>query len=55
MYRRYNRKRGNYERVHTKSYGLLELSHDGVDWALWLPPYELNYISALTGLPITEE
>ena len=45
----------DYERVHTKSYGLLELNHEGVAWALWLPPYELNYISALTGLPVTEE
>ena len=55
FYKPYKLTMDNYERVHTKSYGLLELSHDGVDWALWLPPYELNYISALTGLPITEE
>ena len=55
FYKPYKLTMDNYERVHTKSYGLLELNHDGVDWALWLPPYELNYISALTGLPITEE
>ena len=55
FYKPYKLTMDNYERVHTKSYGLLELSHDGVDWAVWLPPYELNYISALTGLPITEE
>ena len=55
FYKPYKLTMDNYERVHTKSYGLLELSHDGVDWALWLPPYELNYISALTGLPSTEE
>ena len=55
FYKPYKLTMDNYERVHTKSYGLLELSHEGVDWALWLPPYELNYISALTGLPITEE
>lgn len=55
FYKPYKLTMDSYERVHTKSYGLLELNHDGVDWALWLPPYELNYISALTGLPITEE
>lgn len=55
FYKPYKLTTDNYERVHTKSYGLLELNHDGVDWAVWLPPYELNYISALTGLPITEE
>jgi hypothetical protein len=55
FYKPYKLTMDNYERVHTKSYGLLELNHDGVDWALWLPPYELNYISALTGLPITED
>ena len=55
FYKPYKLTMDNYERVHTRSYGLLELNHDGVDWALWLPPYELNYISALTGLPITEE
>ena len=55
FYKPYKLTMDNYARVHTKSYGLLELNHDGVDWALWLPPYELNYISALTGLPITEE
>ena len=55
FYKPYKLTMDNYERVHTKSYGLLELNHDGMDWALWLPPYELNYISALTGLPITEE
>ena len=55
FYKPYKLTMDNYERVHTKSYGLLELNHDGVDWAVWLPPYELNYISALTGLPITEE
>ena len=55
FYKPYKLTMDNYERVRTRSYGLLELNHDGVDWALWLPPYELNYISALTGLPITEE
>lgn len=55
FYKPYKLTMDNYERVHTKAYGLLELRHDGVDWAVWLPPYELNYISALTGLPITEE
>ena len=55
FYKPYKLTMDNYERVHTKSYGLLELNHDGMDWAVWLPPYELNYISALTGLPITEE
>lgn len=55
FYKPYKLTMDNYGRIRTKNYGLLELSHDGVDWALWLPPYELNYISALTGLPITEE
>ena len=55
FYKPYKLTMDNYGRIRTKSYGLLELNHEGVDWALWLPPYELNYISALTGLPITEE
>lgn len=55
FYKPYKLTMDSYGRVHTKAYGLLELTHEGVDWAVWLPPYELNYISALTGLPITEE
>lgn len=55
FYKPYKLSLDNYERVRTRSYGLLELHHEGTDWAVWLPPYELNYISALTGLAITEE
>lgn len=55
FYKPYKLTMDNYERVHTKAYGLLELCHEGVEWAVWLPSYELNYISALTGLPITDE
>lgn len=55
FYKPYKLSLDNYGRIRTKSYGLLELRLDGEDWAVWLPPYELNYISALTGLPITEE
>ena len=54
FYKPYKLSMDSYERVHTRAYGLLELNHEGVDWAVWLPPYELNYISALTGLPITD-
>lgn len=55
FYKPYKLTVDEYGRVRTRAYGLLELNHAGTDWALWLPPYELNYISALTGLPITEE
>lgn len=55
FYKPYRLTLDNYERVHTRCYGLLELTCEGADWAVWLPSYELNYISALTGLPITEE
>lgn len=55
FYKPYKLSLDNYNRVRTRAYGLLELRHQGTDWAVWLPPYELNYISALTGLPITEE
>lgn len=55
FYKPYKLSLDNYNRVRTRAYGLLELHHQGTDWAVWLPPYELNYISALTGLPITEE
>lgn len=55
FYKPYKLAYDGYGRVRTRSYGLLELTHEGTDWALWLPPYELNYISALTGLPIVEE
>lgn len=54
FYKPYKLTVDNYNRIHMKRHGLLELEHDGVAWAIWLPPYELNYISALTGLPVTE-
>ena len=54
-YKPYKLTTDNYGRIHMNRYGLLELHHNGEDWAVWLPPYELNYISALTGLPITQE
>lgn len=55
FYKPYKLTVDNYNRIHMRSYGLLELKHEGVRWAIWLPPYELNYISALTGLKIVEE
>ena len=55
FYKPYKLAYDGYGRIRTRSYGLLELTHEGEDWAVWLPPYELNYISALTGLPVTEE
>lgn len=54
FYKPYKLTVDNYQRIHMRSYGLLELEHEGEGWAIWLPPYELNYISALTGLNITE-
>ena len=54
FYKPYKLTVDGYDRIHTKAYGLLELEHQGTEWAVWLPPYELNYISALTGLAITE-
>lgn len=55
FYKPYKLKMDDYKRIHMRSYGLLELEHEGIRWAIWLPPYELNYISALTGLKIVEE
>ena len=55
FYKPYKLSLDSYNRVRTRAYGLLELHHQGTDWAVWLPPYELNYISALTGLSITGE
>ena len=55
FYKPYKLTVDNYGRIHMRSYGLLELEHEGIRWAIWLPPYELNYISALTGLKIVEE
>lgn len=54
-YKPYRLSMDAYGRIRTRAYGLLELTHEGLDWAVWLPPYEINYISALTGLPVTEE
>lgn len=54
FYKPYKLTVDKYERIHMKRYGILELEHEGEGWAIWLPPYELNYISALTGLEITE-
>lgn len=54
FYKPYRLTVDQYQRIHMRSYGLLELEHEGESWAIWLPPYELNYISALTGLAITE-
>lgn len=55
FYKPYKLAFDGYGRVTTRAYGLLELKHNGEDWTIWLPSYELNYISALTGLPITED
>ena len=55
FYKPYKLTVDNYGRIHMRSYGLLELEHEGIRWAIWLPPYELNYISALTELKIVEE
>lgn len=55
FYKPYKLRMDDYGRIHMNEYGLLVLCRQGVQWAVWLPPYELNYISALTGLPITEE
>lgn len=55
FYKPYKLTVDNYGRIHMRSYGLLELEREGIRWAIWLPPYELNYISALTGLKIVEE
>ena len=55
FYKPYKLTVDNYGRIHMRSYGLLELEHEGIRWAIWLPPYELNYICALTGLKIVEE
>ncbi len=54
FYKPYKLTRDGDGRIHMRAYGLLELRHQGEDWAVWLPGYELNYIAALTGLPITE-
>ncbi len=55
FYKPYKLAFDSYGRVSTRAYGLLELHYNGEDWAVWLPPYELNYISAPTGLTITED
>lgn len=54
FYKPYKLTADNYGRIHMKRYGILELEHAGESWGIWLPPYELNYIAALTGLNITE-
>ncbi len=54
FYKPYKLTADNYGRVHAKYYGELLLTHNGEEWAIRLPVYELNYIAALTGLPITE-
>lgn len=54
FYKPYKLSVDQYNRILMKRHGLLEFSHNGEDWAIWLPPYELNYISALTGLKIQE-
>lgn len=55
FYKPYKLAFDSYGRVSTRAYGILELNHNGQDWAVWLPPYELNYISALTGLTIVDD
>lgn len=55
FYKPYKLTMDNYNRIHMKRYGILELEHAGESWGIWLPPYELNYISALTGMTITGE
>lgn len=54
FYKSYKLGVDQYNRIHMKRHGLLEFRHNGEDWAVWLPPYELNYIAALTGLTVQE-
>ena len=39
FYKPYKLTMDDYRRIHMRSYGLLELEHEGVRWAIWLPPY----------------
>lgn len=55
FYKPYKLTRDQYGRIHMRYHGILVLEHEGVEWGVWLPPYELNYISALTGIAVTEE
>ncbi len=40
----------NYGRIHFKSYYILELTHDGEEWGIYIPCYELPVLEQLTGL-----
>lgn len=53
-YEQYHLKKGTGEHIIVNDYGLLELVHNDEEWAVWLPPYEIEYISQLTGIPVTE-
>lgn len=54
FYKPYKLSVDQYRRIHMKRYGILELEHNGESWGVWLPPYELNYISAVTKLDVTQ-
>ena len=53
-YKQYNIRERESGRVCVKDYGLLELTHEGEEWAVWIPPYEINDIRLLTGVSVTE-
>lgn len=51
-YKEYKLTTDNYDRIHCKCYYILELTHNGDLWGIYIPCYELPVFQALTGLTV---
>ena len=47
IYKQYNLKKDNYGCIHCKSYHILEISHDGENWGIYVPCYEAPVFEAI--------
>ena len=53
-YKAYKMAVDKYNRINSKPYYVLEIRHNGEDYALHFPCYELPVVEAFTKLPVTE-
>lgn len=51
-YKKYKLNVGKYGEVDVKPYNILEFFHDGVDWEIYFPCYELEVFEKITGLNV---
>lgn len=55
IYKPYKLVEDNYDRIHCKSCGILEIDRAGEVWGIYVPPYEVPVLERLTGLTAQTE